>query len=802
MWEKIVLNLMSNALKFTFDGQITISLQHSETGVVFRVSDSGVGVSEHELPRLFERFHRVEGTRSRTHEGSGIGLALVQELVKLHGGSIRVDSQVGVGTTFAIEIPRGSAHLPAERIGAARVVATSSTAHAFVDEASRWSLDVVSAAPVEKSGATVLIADDNADMREYLRRTLVTRWVVLEARDGVEALAIARTQQPDLILTDVMMPGLDGFALLRELRADQRTRLAPIVMLSARAGEEARVEGLEAGADDYLVKPFSARELVARVTTHLELARLLRSIDEERRKLYAAFMEAPVAVAVMSGPDFVYELANPLYEEMFGRGVAGKSVREAFPEIPPEGSAYQLLERVYRTGEAITENEYPMTLERRPGVREERFYQFTIQPIREAGDVARLITVGIDVTAQVVARRAVEASEARFRNLVDQVRAGIAQIGFDGRYLYTNERFREIVGRSEAELLQLRMQQITHPDDLAQNLELFQRAVEHGTPFMFEKRLVRPDGSIVWVQNSVSRMEDADGRPICIASIAIDVTQKRYAEQALRESEDRYRTLAGELHLVVEREQSARQDAERAARFSEMFIGILGHDLRNPLSAITTAASLLEARADSERIAKPVTRIAASADRMARMIEQLLDLTHIRLGRGLPLKFTRADLAEIVRAAIDEIETASKCDIKLHVTGDPSGTWDRDRLSQLVSNLVANACTHGVRDAPVIIKIDGTHDHVELEVHNAGSIPRDVLPDVFEPMRNVYRERRKGSSGLGLGLYITQQIVLAHQGNIRVASDDLDGTRFVVELPRTASASEHVFGTADDSSSA
>ncbi|MFZ5897115.1 MAG: sensor histidine kinase [Myxococcota bacterium] len=299
MWEKIVLNLLSNALKFTFEGSVEVRLREHEGRAELVVSDTGVGIAEHDVTRLFERFHRIEGARSRTHEGSGIGLALVRDLVSLHGGDIRATSRLGEGTSFTVSIPLGSAHLPAEHLIEARTATQPTLLSAYVQEALRWlpepgsrrapapsSQDAASAPPSRDT--YVLVADDNADMRDYVQRLLSARWSVETVNDGAAALTAARRRRPDLILTDVMMPHLDGFGLLKALRNDDTLKTVPIVMLSARAGEEARLQGVESGADDYLVKPFSARELLARVGTQLELGRLRRLAEIERQKLEQA----------------------------------------------------------------------------------------------------------------------------------------------------------------------------------------------------------------------------------------------------------------------------------------------------------------------------------------------------------------------------------------------------------------------------------------------------------------------------------------------------------------------------------
>jgi signal transduction histidine kinase/DNA-binding response OmpR family regulator len=299
MWEKIVLNLLSNAFKFTFEGQIRVSLDWLGDRVELRVSDTGVGIAEAELPRMFERFYRVRHVRARTHEGTGIGLALVQELARLHGGGVAVTSEEGRGTTFVVTIRTGRSHLPAERIGRARqLTSTSVGAIPYVEEALRWLPDdnasreigdevevATSTATVPADAERILIVDDNADMREYLTRILGQSYRVEAVSDGRAALARIEAAPPDLILSDVMLPELDGFGLLSAVRVSEAVQSVPVILLSARAGEEARIEGLQAGADDYLVKPFTARELLASVSSQLQLARLRRESEAERTRL-------------------------------------------------------------------------------------------------------------------------------------------------------------------------------------------------------------------------------------------------------------------------------------------------------------------------------------------------------------------------------------------------------------------------------------------------------------------------------------------------------------------------------------
>jgi signal transduction histidine kinase/CheY-like chemotaxis protein len=301
MWEKIVLNLISNAFKFTLEGSISVEVRARGSHATLLVTDTGLGIPEPELPHIFERFHRVEGQRGRTHEGTGIGLSLVQELVRLHHGAIEVESKVGQGTTFTVSLPFGYDHLPPDHIQASSPLpSTALGANAFVEEALRW---LPSAPASEVSGmafdegplreselrhasprACVLVVDDNADMRDYMRRLLAANYDVEAVSDGEAALACIGRQLPELVLADIMMPRLDGLELLARLRSDSRTRTLPIILVSARAGVEMRAEGLAAGADDYLIKPFTARELLAKVAGTITVARLRRQTERVLRR--------------------------------------------------------------------------------------------------------------------------------------------------------------------------------------------------------------------------------------------------------------------------------------------------------------------------------------------------------------------------------------------------------------------------------------------------------------------------------------------------------------------------------------
>ncbi|MFN8109380.1 MAG: response regulator [Thermoleophilia bacterium] len=292
MWEKIVSNLLSNALKFTHEGEVHVALALEDADAVLRVRDTGIGIAPDDLPELFRRFHRVRGAEGRTHEGSGIGLALVSELAQLHGGRAGVRSRPGAGSEFEVRIPRGRAHIPDEHLAAAPAMRDGVTTQQFVQEVLSWADDPDPAPefpgmPVADARAAasgrILVADDNADMRAYLTRLLGSHYEVRALANGHDVLRAAMDDPPDLIVSDVMMPRVDGLEMVRRLRANPRTARIPVMLLSARAGVEASEEGLDSGADDYLLKPFSARELLARVGAHMALGRARREAEDQER---------------------------------------------------------------------------------------------------------------------------------------------------------------------------------------------------------------------------------------------------------------------------------------------------------------------------------------------------------------------------------------------------------------------------------------------------------------------------------------------------------------------------------------
>ncbi len=601
MWEKIVLNLVSNAFKFTMKGEIEVRLQAIDGQAQLTVRDTGVGIPSEELPRMFERFHRIEQSRGRTHEGTGIGLALVHELVRLHGGAARVDSVFGEGSVFTVTIPFGKAHLDPECVGkASELASTEITSSAFEEEALRWlpeddsrhsgeptfapalagsDRDLPDIQP-EGRRARILWADDNTDMHEYVSRLLGGRCDVQAISDGQAALEAARANPPDLVLSDVMMPRLDGFGLLREMRADPKLREIPIVLLSARAGEESRVEGMEAGADDYLIKPFSARELVARVETHVKMSRLRR--EAERR--LAAELAATQALQEIS-TRMIYEGdIGSLYEQVLDAAMAVMQSDMASMQVVDEGEdALRMLAfrgfgpefgRVFelnrrdrkttcnaarRVGHRVIVADVgtcdfivgtpSLEAYRKAGIRAVQSTPLISRSGRLLGMIStywrrphqpserdlRLLDVLARQAADLLERKQADEllreSEQRFRTLADDAPV-LIWLNSPTGCEFANRKYLEFLGVGEAEVLGDKWAEFVHPQDREAYVNAYREAVSGRVRFEAEFRFRRRDGEYRWM-HSVGMPRFEGGEFKGYVGSAFDIHDRKLAEAVI-----------------------------------------------------------------------------------------------------------------------------------------------------------------------------------------------------------------------------------------------------------------------------
>ena len=834
MWEKVVLNLLSNAFKFTLKGEIRVSLRRAGDRAELWVEDTGIGIAASEIPHLFERFHRVEGARGRTLEGTGIGLALAQELVKLHGGTIRVRSAVDAGTAFTVEIPLGSAHLQADRVREAAAAATPTSAAAFVGEALRWLpadaseaaeplpdpltappavglADEPSVRPIvgrdgAEARARILLADDNADMRDYIRRLLEPLYEVRTVTDGRQALGTALAERPDLVLTDVMMPNLDGFGLLKALRADVRTAATPIIMLSARAGEEARVEGHAAGADDYVIKPFSARELTARISGTLALSRLRRQVvrrEEELKAEKAMVLESIQEAFIAIDASWRITYVNAQAEEIYRTGrdaFIGRSLWEVFGglEATVFGRSYlrAMSERV-----TIQLEEYyrPFT----------RWFEVSICPLSDGG----LGTFFRDISA----RKRTEAIVAGQKQALE--------LEVDGASLeHVLDVLTRIVETQSGEGIRASIL-LLDPDGVhlrhgaAPSLpESFRRAIDGlrigpdagacGTAAYTRQTVVVSD--IQTDARCTAYRDLARAHGICaswssplfssrgsvLGTFALYYPDMRRPVQSDR---DVVEILARTAALVIERRIEVRERLaaeaalKEADRRKDEFLATLSHELRNPLAPIRSGLHVLRMSGGADAVTERVYgMMERQVNHLVRLVDDLLEISRITRGK-IDLRLEDVSVAAVVRSAIDTsrpLIEAAEHQLSVSIAPDtaPDSLMvraDPVRLSQVIANLLNNAAKYTPRKGHIWVTVEPQGSEVRIAVRDDGvGIPADMLPRVFELFTQVDRTQKQSQGGLGIGLALVKSLVAMHHGRVEGHSAGLDlGSEFVVHLP-------------------
>ncbi|MBV9488996.1 MAG: PAS domain-containing protein, partial [Verrucomicrobia bacterium] len=582
LWEKVVSNLLSNAFKFTFEGEISVALRALSLHAELVIADTGVGIPAHELPNLFKRFHRVRGARARTAEGSGIGLSIVQDLVSRMGGQLTVRSVENQGTAFTIWMPYKSFRHSVEL--AAEPTTTAGIAADLAREASRWlsgrgdEPDGVAAellgppqpmAGSEAGDATngrLVVVDDNADMRDYLYRLLAPQWQVEPAADGATALDAIRRARPEAVLADVMMPGLDGFELLKRVREDSCLKHTPVVLLTARAGEEAAIEGLRAGADDYVAKPFSPRELTARLRTVVERARGEAALRESEARFRAVANLVP-DLLWRGAPDGGTTWYNQRWLEY-----TGKRFEEAIgwgwmEAIHPEDRAGS--ERRYR---AAIESGTPLQREHRIRRHDGRYRWFLIraEPLRDAaGQVVQWFGSATDVDDFRRAADALRASEERLRAFVTASSDVVYQMNPDWtemRQLYGRGFIADTQGPNPRWF-----EQYIPPDDRPQVMAAIREAVRTKTVFELEHRVRRVDRSIGWTFSRAIPLLDPNGEITEWFGTATDVTPRKEADATLRASEEWLQTAIDAARSAAYEWDLLTDEVTANARFREIF---------------------------------------------------------------------------------------------------------------------------------------------------------------------------------------------------------------------------------------
>jgi PAS domain S-box-containing protein len=790
-----------------------------------RVRDTGVGIPEEHREQVFERFHRVESTQARTYEGTGIGLALVQELVKLHGGSVRVESAVGAGSTFTVTIPTGKEHLPAEHIQAAQSLAsTIIRAEAYVDEARQWpgnqSGAAVDAATLPKQASLarrlepspsgrrelIVLADDNADMRQYLTRLLSARYEVHAAADGRQALEAAKQLRPALVLADVMMPHLDGFGLLRAIREDSAVAGTPVILVSARAGEESRVEGLEADADDYLIKPFAARELLARVAAHVKMANLRREaaereermhseaeLEREKRRaseerlaetshLYGELQQAdaelqlqvqllqqlPLSAWTLK-PDGTPDFVNQVWLEFSGQTLDFiRSHPEAWmTAVHPEDreTASKAFWDGVRSGQGFAVEARSL----RARDRTYRWHLIQAVVLHDAEEkVHKFVGTTTDIDDQKRAEEKLRESEYESRLIVDSIPGLIAVLDSSGEIELLSQPVLDYFGKPLEECRQWAVDDTIHPDDRPAYLQAIERSFIAGDPFEYETvRIRRFDGVYRWFDMRGLPLHDRQGHIVRWYFLLTEVDDRNRAEDALRQ---------------------AQGDLERINRVTTMgeLAASLAHEVNQPIGGVLINANVCLRKLghdnpDLDEARAAVTRIQRDAQRAADVIGRIRSqFEKATLNREV------LDINDIIRETAGLLRSEAvryNISVRTQLAADlPQIIGDRVQLQQVAMNLIVNSI-EAMKDVEGIRELAIKSQRAESEqllvtVSDTGmGFPPHLAEQIFAPFFTTKPH------GTGMGLRISRSIIESHGGHLWAVGASERGATFHLNLP-------------------
>lgn len=626
-------------------------------------------------------------------------------------------------------------------------------------------------------GSRILVVDDNAVMRDFFQRLLTPHYEVITVCDGQAALEAAHLFTPDLILTDIAMPGFDGIELVRRLRADAKTQTLPIILLSARTDEDLRILGLQAGADDYMVHPIGARELLARVNGALTLAQVRRNAlrrEEELRAEVVNVIESMTDSFVSVDAQWRIITINAAAERSSGlprEKILGRDCWDLLPGL--RGMACESKLRFAMTHRTSVKFECHYA----PS---DRWFDVHAFPVQNGG----LASYARDITARKKAEWALRLREEEFRAIFESNGVGMVQSHpRNGRVLRVNGTLLRMTGYPELELLGATLPDLIHPEDRPRLLDGFSKLNrEETSSFEAECRFLRSDKTYLWIVLTGSLVKDSAGRPIRTVSVLKDISRRKQTMEALAHSRS-------ELEAALEEMKLAREQAEAASRTKDHFLAVLSHELRTPLTpALLAAQSLLRREDLPARVMESLRMIQRNIATEAHLIDDLLDLTRIARGK---LEFLREplDLHDVIRRALEVTEpdfrakkqmlAVELCAPWSEVNGDPH------RLQQVFWNLLKNASKFTPAGGEIRVLSRRESDSIVVRVSDSGrGIEPEALPFIFEPFNQANQAITREFGGLGLGLAISKATVDALGGRIVACSEgEGRGATFVVQLP-------------------
>jgi PAS domain S-box-containing protein len=664
---------------------------------------------------------------------------------------------------------------------------------AFIEEAMKWipeengapsivADDLLSGEFLSQGGSAskkfkVVLADDNADMRDYVQRLLTSQYQVITAADGEEAFQKVLRFRPDLLLSDSMMPRLDGFGLLEKVRNHPDTKNLPVIFLSARAGDEAKVEGLEAGADDYLVKPFSSKELLARVDANIKIAKNREAAENNLRNV---IRQSPIATTLLRGPEFMIDIVNDKGLELWGRSyeeVINKPILHVLPELAGQGFD-QLLAQVYHSGIAYRGNETPVELVRF-GKPETFYLNFIYEPLRNEGnEVSGVIAIAVDITEQVLARKKLEQSEKEWNELANAVPQLVWVASPEGAIIYYNERVGEYAGAHKNEDGTWSWEGLVHTEDRSLTEQAWTQAVSNGTVYQIEHRVQMKDGRFRWHLSRAIPYRDESGAIIKWFGSATDIHISR-VQSALLEEEVKKRTAElYELNLSLQRSNNELQQ----------FAHVASHDLKEPLRKIKTFTGRLAddpGNTFTERSKTFLQKVNSASDRMFAMIEGVLNYSVLNTSEQVIEPVSFQTIMQHIEADLELLITQKAA--SLQYSNLPSAEGSFVLLYQLLYNLVNNSLKFAKKDVPPVITITSTisneqQEWVTLTVKDNGiGFAQEYAEKIFESFTRL--NSKDQFEGTGLGLSLCQRIAERHGGRIDAIGKPGEGACFWVRLP-------------------
>lgn len=600
----------------------------------------------------------------------------------------------------------------------------------------------------------------------------------------MDALHKIKELHPSLILSDIMMPVMDGIELLKEIKNNPKSQSIPVILLSARAGEEERIHGYDTGADDYLVKPFSAKELMARVGAQLKLVKMRQTTETNVRNL---FMQAPAAICVLRGPQHIFELTNAMYLQLIGnRIVVGKPIREALPELAGTG-IYELLDAVYKTGEPFLANEMPVLLQKANGIFEESILNFVYQASHnETGEVDGILVHAVDVTKQVLASKKIEESEEKFRSLIQTLPQLVWVTDERGNAEFNSFRWKDYTGfESNGEK---EWKEIVHPDDYENINSHWAASLTTGAVYRCDVRLKSKESEYRWHTVIGEPVRDIENKIVKWVGGFTDIHHEKKFTQAL------------ELKVKQRTKELAKKniDLENMNKELQSFAYISSHDLQEPLRKIQTFASRIKEKEEnnlSEQGKNYFNRMQEAANRMQTLIQDLLAYSRTNIEErkfekthlGKIIDEVKEDLSEELKEKFATIEATELCDANIIPF----------QFRQLLHNLIGNALKFSNPAQPPHIKINSkivnglkleidnflpfkNYCHISVTDNGIGFEPQ-FSNKIFEIFQRLHA--MTDYKGTGIGLAIVKKIVDNHNGFVTATGETNKGATIDIYIP-------------------